>query len=536
MLLKRAIAAGFACSCLAALTLPACGAKSGLKVGATDGGSDAAEDGADASDAPIGPECESAADCDNTDACQQVRCVEGHCQASDFKICDDGDECTGDSCDPATGECVFSPLTLDQDGDGYRGPRPGFAAGAPGSCGDDCDDTSAKAFPGNPEVCDGVDNDCDGIVDNNMQYVPFGPEAIRVSENDLSQAGHGGIAFNGELYAAAYTGLKGAGSAWRNYVKGLQPDGKTAFGTEPVTNISSDTFTGPIVWTGAEFGTAWEDRRDGNYEIYFNRLDANGKKLGPDVRVSDADSFSLHPSMVWNGTEFMLVWDDQRNGNDDIRIYGQRISVDGQLIGDNVELTGQFTGSESPSVSEGEKTIAITFNMGTSLGTKIGFRTFAPDFTGPGTLVTLSSSDGVNPSIVWNKDRYVVVYGKRVNGVPSDAIYGVTVNESGQVLTQEKKITFGASFARSQALLPLGDRLLLVWADDKDGNYELYSKMLSPTLGELTPRKRISNDPSDSVYPSVAFGPDGDVGVLFDDRRTGNWQVYFSRLVCSVGN
>ena len=60
--------------------------------------------------------------------------------------------------------------------------------------------------------------------------------------------------------------------------------------------------------------------------------------------------------------------------------------------------------------------------------------------------------------------------------------------------------------------------------------------MLSPSLQELTPRQRITKDPSDSVYPSIAFGPDGDVGVLFDDRRTGNWQVYFSRLVCSAGN
>ena len=32
--------------------------------------------------------------------------------------------------------------------------------------GDDCDDANADAFPGNSEVCDGADNDCDGEVDN----------------------------------------------------------------------------------------------------------------------------------------------------------------------------------------------------------------------------------------------------------------------------------------------------------------------------------------------------------------------------------
>lgn len=31
---------------------------------------------------------------------------------------------------------------------------------------DDCDDDNADAFPGNSEVCDDVDNDCDGVVDD----------------------------------------------------------------------------------------------------------------------------------------------------------------------------------------------------------------------------------------------------------------------------------------------------------------------------------------------------------------------------------
>lgn len=62
-----------------------------------------------------------------------------------------------------------STCYLDLDGDG-------FGAGAPaqtqGSCGPsystlpgDCDDARTDVYPGAPEVCDGIDNNCDGFVD-----------------------------------------------------------------------------------------------------------------------------------------------------------------------------------------------------------------------------------------------------------------------------------------------------------------------------------------------------------------------------------
>lgn len=53
--------------------------------------------------------------------------------------------------------CVPPNLCIDRDGDGY--------GSGPGCAGPDCDETNSEIYLGADEVCDGVDNDCDGLVD-----------------------------------------------------------------------------------------------------------------------------------------------------------------------------------------------------------------------------------------------------------------------------------------------------------------------------------------------------------------------------------
>jgi hypothetical protein len=51
----------------------------------------------------------------------------------------------------------------DLDGDGFGAHGDPACAGGPW---EDCDDTVSVVFPGAPEICDGLDNDCDGGQDN----------------------------------------------------------------------------------------------------------------------------------------------------------------------------------------------------------------------------------------------------------------------------------------------------------------------------------------------------------------------------------
>lgn len=125
-------------------------------------------------------------DCDDTSVLLNVDDADGDLFSTCDGDCDDNDvsvdpgdidndgvsSCAGDCVDtdgsvfpgavevPYNGDdddCLGGDL-VDVDGDGFDGTAVG---------GDDCNDTDANVSPGEPESCNGIDDDCDGKDDNN---------------------------------------------------------------------------------------------------------------------------------------------------------------------------------------------------------------------------------------------------------------------------------------------------------------------------------------------------------------------------------
>ena len=100
-------------------------------------------------------------DCDDSNA---------DANPGEAEVCDEADnDCDGEVDEDSAADAAT--WHADNDGDGYGGSSTTVACDQPSGFadnGDDCNDASADANPGEAEVCDELDNDCDGSTDEDV--------------------------------------------------------------------------------------------------------------------------------------------------------------------------------------------------------------------------------------------------------------------------------------------------------------------------------------------------------------------------------
>ncbi|MCB9766127.1 MAG: FG-GAP repeat protein [Alphaproteobacteria bacterium] len=178
-----------------------------------------------ACDAPAGY-VDNLSDCDDANGDVHPEAVEA---------CDGVDN----NCDGLIDEASSTVWYLDADDDGYGDPEETFeGCDAPNGYvadGGDCDDTQGAVNPGAAELCDGVDNDCDGLVDAGSVRCP---ESLADADARLlgstSNSGAGRAVAFGDLdndgleepLVGAYGGSSSSDGSQRGVVFGA-PSGST---------------------------------------------------------------------------------------------------------------------------------------------------------------------------------------------------------------------------------------------------------------------------------------------------------------------
>jgi hypothetical protein len=353
---------------------------------------------------------------------------------------------------------------LDADKDGYGD-----------AC--DCGSDDPYRYPGGPEFCDGVDNDCDTVVDESCLAACDSPSETGVQL--------------------------------------------------PVSDTSMDAGYPSVVWTGTEYGVAWHDNRDGNWEIYFARLDASGVLIGSEVRVTNDSAISGGPSLVWTGTEYAVAWRDERDGP--AEIYFARIDASGSKVGSDVRVTNDSGYSSSPSLVWTGHEYGVAWHDDrdevTDPNTEIYFARLHWSGNKIGSDQRLSNALGLSEyaSLVWTGTEYAVSWHDGQYG--DSEILLARIDSLGHEIGTERRVTNSAGGSEMSSIVWTGTTFGATWHDSRDGNWEIYFARLLSDGSRIGSDLRITNDTATSGYPDLIW-TGGDFGIFWHDNRSGTWELF----------
>lgn len=90
------------------------------------------------------------------------------------------------------------------------------------------------------------------------------------------------------------------------------------------------------------------------------------------------------------------------------------------------------------------------------------------------------------------------------------------------------RVTSNTAASEHPSVSVSGSVLHVLWQDNRDGNYEIYYKRSSNEGVNWSQDTRLTNDPSESRYPSVAVSGQA-IHVVWYDSRDGNEEIYYKR-------
>ncbi len=235
------------------------------------------------------------------------------------------------------------------------------------------------------------------------------------------------------------------------------------------------------------FVVVWEDNRNGNYDIYAQRYHKSGTKLGSNIRVNDdaGTAYQHSPRVTVDGTgNFIVVWYDSRSGRDDI--LGQRFNASGVAQGINFMVNDNI---------KNEKHVMPDV---------------ACDYSGNFTVVWIDYRNGSYPT---NPD----IYGKMYWADGTNRSGNFKVNADGSQASQLEPVIGMDYFGN----------YIIAWRDDRDGSNDIYAQYYDNTGRLVGGNYRVNTDVGTATqsFPNVTM--DGiNIYYTWTDDRNGSFDVY----------
>jgi hypothetical protein len=250
--------------------------------------------------------------------------------------------------------------------------------------------------------------------------------------------------------------------------------------------ITSDGSGGAII--------TWYDYRSGNYDIYAQRITANGEPLwtANGVAICTADNSQLYPQITTDGSGgAVITWQDYRSDNYDI--YARRIDSTGKPLW-------------------------------TANG--VGICT-VPTYYQQNPQITSDGSGGA--VITWEDYRSgnQDIYARRItaNGEPLWTANGVAICTEASHQDNPQITTDGSGGA------------VITWVDPRSGNLDIYARRINSTGGLLWTADGVAICTEAGVqrYPQIISEGSGGAIITWYDRRSGSHYDIYAQGITKDG-
>jgi hypothetical protein len=289
-----------------------------------------------------------------------------------------------------------------------------------------------------------------------------------------------------------------------------------------------------VACDGTNYLVVWDDTRSNAYDIYLTRVNHDGIILdSAGVDISTASNYRLYLSVAFDGTNYLFVWVDDRN--DSIDIYGARVTQSGDVLDpDGIPISTAPNWQSRPSVAfDGTNYLVVwqdqRYYDWNIYGTRVTQTGVVLDTNG----IAISTTTGYqySPALAFDGTNYLVVWQDYRNGTFNDDIYGSRVTQSGIVLDPKGIAISNATESQEFPKIAFdGTNYFVVWRDERSDYWDIYGARVNQSGVVLEPAGiGISTGLYLEWNPSVSF--DGtNYLVVWEDRRSLPSDIYGSRV------
>ncbi|HET6349542.1 MAG TPA: T9SS type A sorting domain-containing protein [Candidatus Krumholzibacteria bacterium] len=293
---------------------------------------------------------------------------------------------------------------------------------------------------------------------------------------------------------------------------------------------------------------AWMDFRNGNFDIYAQRIDASGvvQWTNDGVAVCTDPSSQETPTIASDGAGGAIItWFDFRNGTFDI--YAQRINAAGtaQWTLNGVAVCTAANDQLNPIITSDGAGGAIVCWQDARSGSNSDIyaqRINAPgvvQWTANGVAISAATNDQYNPAVESDGAGGAVVTWLDHRSGTNDDIYAQRVDASGAVQWTMNGVAVctDASTQQQPAIASDGTGgAIITWSDNRYGTFDIYAQRVNAAGAAQwdTDGAIVCLAPHDQQAPKiVADGANGAIVAWTDGRNGVDFNVYAQRVGAS---